>query len=81
MFFNLLRCQGKIGLMFKEKRIFQKFATAVLITFMGIMVVVGIAAYSRTSGSTRQDMSQAHLVRKNALQHHEHPLVAEAAKE
>lgn len=49
--------------MFKEMRLFQKAATGVLVIFLGLMVLVGIAAYSRPTGSTRQDMSQAHLVR------------------
>lgn len=54
--------------MFKEKRIFQKVATGVLVVFIGLMVLVTITAYSRTSGATRQDMSQAHLVRSGIAQ-------------
>lgn len=50
--------------MLKEMRIFQKFATSVLVIFLSLMVFVTIVAYNRTSGSTRQDMSEAHLVRK-----------------
>lgn len=53
--------------MFANMRIFQKVATGVLITFCGLMVLVTIAAYSRTSGATRQDMAQAQLIRQNAM--------------
>lgn len=49
--------------MFKEMRLFQKAATSVLIIFLGLMVLVGVVAYSRPSGATRQDMSQAHIIR------------------
>lgn len=47
---------------------FKKFAIGVLVVFIGIMVAVTVLAYSRQSGSTRQDMSQAQLIRKAALQ-------------
>ena len=50
--------------MFKQLRIFQKVATGVLIIFMGLMVLVTIAAYSRTSGTTKQDMSEARFTRQ-----------------
>jgi hypothetical protein len=53
--------------MFSEMRLFKKMATSVLVVFIGIMVVVTITAYSRRSGSTRQDMAQAQLMRKAAL--------------
>lgn len=47
-------------------RIFQKSAVAVLIIFFSIMIFVTIVAYSRPSGSTRQDMSKAPLLRQEA---------------
>jgi len=46
------------------RRIFQITATGILILFMGILVFVSIIAHLRPSGSTHQNMSQAHLVRK-----------------
>jgi lipopolysaccharide export LptBFGC system permease protein LptF len=52
---------------FSRARLFQKTATALLIIFMGLMGLVVIAAYSRHSGSTRQDMATAHLVRQEKL--------------
>lgn len=48
-------------------RIFPKVATGIFILFMGMMVLVTVKAYMRTSGNTRQDMSQAHLIRQNGL--------------
>ena len=53
--------------MFSQMRLFRKMATGVLVVFMGIMVFVTVVAYSRKSGSTRQDMAQAQLMRKAAL--------------
>jgi len=50
-----------------KMRIFQKIATAVLFTFMGLMVLVTIKAYTRTSGVIKQDFSQAQFIRKEAL--------------
>jgi len=49
-----------------EKRIFQKTATGVLVTFLGLLLLVTIAAYSRTSGFTHQDMSEAQFIRQKA---------------
>ncbi len=51
--------------MFAKMRIFQKSATAIFVIFMGCLIGVTIFAYTRPSGSTRQDMSQAQLMRKN----------------
>lgn len=51
-----------------KMRIFQKVATGVLLIFMGLMLLVTVVAYSRTSGATRQDMSQAHFIRQQVLQ-------------
>jgi hypothetical protein len=51
--------------MFREFRLFQKVATGVLIIFMGLMVLVTIAAYTRSSGTTRQDMSEARFIRQS----------------
>ncbi|MEI8365272.1 MAG: hypothetical protein WCF65_02540 [Parachlamydiaceae bacterium] len=63
-----LRCfhvSVNVGTMiFGKMRLFQKTATGVLFIFMGLMLLVTIVAYSRTSGSTRQDMSQAHFIRQ-----------------
>ena len=53
--------------MFAKMRIFQKVATGVLVTFCGLMVLVTVVAYSRTSGATRQDMVQAQLIRQEAM--------------
>lgn len=50
--------------MFRQMRLFRKVATGILVTFIGIMVFVTFIAYSRPSGSTRQDMAQAQLLRK-----------------
>ncbi|MBA3816298.1 MAG: hypothetical protein H0X29_07225 [Parachlamydiaceae bacterium] len=52
---------------FSKWRIFQKVAVGVLITFIGLMVLVCIAAYTRPSGSTRQDMAKAQFVRFKAV--------------
>ena len=51
-------------------RLFQKTATGILIVFMGILVFVTIIAYSRPSGSTRQDMAKIQLERKEVEQRH-----------
>lgn len=53
--------------MYAKMRIFPKFAYGVLALFSGIMVMVTIVAYSRQSGSTRQDMVQAQQVRQEAM--------------
>lgn len=53
--------------MFAEWRLFQKVATGILVIFLGIMVFVTVVAHSRPSGSTRQDMAQAQLLRNEAL--------------
>jgi len=49
---------------FSKWRLFQKVATGVLVIFMGLMVLVTVVAYTRPSGSTRQDMSKIQLLRK-----------------
>lgn len=48
---------------FEEMRLFRKVATGILFVFIGLMVAVTVMAYSRKSGSTRQDMAQAQLIR------------------
>lgn len=48
-------------------RLFQKAATGILCVFMGLMLFVAGVALFRPSGSTRQDMATAHLVRQEAL--------------
>lgn len=53
--------------MFTQMRLFKKMATGVLVVFLGIMVLVTVVAYSRRSGSTRQDMAKAQLLRRAAL--------------
>lgn len=45
-------------------RLFQKAAAGILCVFMGLMVFVTVVAHTRPSGSTRQDMAQAQLLRK-----------------
>lgn len=50
--------------MFSEWRLFQKVASGVLVVFMGLLVLVTVVAHTRPSGSTRQDMAQAQLLRK-----------------
>lgn len=51
--------------MFNKTRIFQKAVIAILFVFMGLLLLVTIFAHTRPSGSTRQDMSQAQLMRKH----------------
>ena len=53
--------------MFAQQRIFQKVATGVFVIFMGLMVLVTVVAYSRPTGATRQDMSQAHEIRQAGI--------------
>ncbi len=48
-------------------RLFQKAATAILVVFLGILVLATLIAYSRPSGSTRQDMAKSQHIRKQAL--------------
>lgn len=52
---------------FSRWRLFQKAAVGILVVFMGLMVLVTVVAHARKSGSTRQDMSQAQVLRKQAL--------------
>ena len=54
--------------MFNKMRLFQKVATGVLVVFMGLMLIVTVTAYSRKSGATHQDMSQAQIIRQNVVQ-------------
>lgn len=51
---------------FAKWKIFQKVAIGVLVVFMSLMALVCVAAYSRPSGSTRQDMAKAQFVRYKA---------------
>ena len=53
--------------MFAKARIFQKVYIAVMLAFMGLMAVVTVYAYSRVSGSTRQDMAEAQFIRQRAV--------------
>lgn len=53
--------------MFSKMRIFQKFFIGVMLTFMGLMAVVTYFAYTRVSGSTRQDMAEAQFIRQRAV--------------
>lgn len=46
---------------------FTKIYIAIMLTFMGLMAVVTFYAYSRQSGSTRQDMAEAHFIRQQAI--------------
>lgn len=47
---------------------FQKTATAILVIFMSLMVLVIIAAYSRRSGNTGLDMSKMQQIRNISTQ-------------
>lgn len=51
-----------------RNRLFQKLASAVLIIFFGIMGIVVVVAYSRTSGKTGMDMGKAQQMREEARQ-------------
>lgn len=53
--------------MFSKARLFQKFFIGIMLTFMGLMAVVTFYAYSRPSGSTRQDMAEALFIRQRAI--------------
>lgn len=53
--------------MFGKMRIFQKVFIGVMLAFMGLMAIVTFYAYSRTSGSTRQDMAEAQFIRQRAI--------------
>lgn len=57
--------------MLANKRIFQKVFVGIMMTFIGLMAVVTFYAYSRTSGSTRQDMAEAQFIRQKALEKHD----------
>jgi hypothetical protein len=48
---------------FRKIKWFQKTATAILITFCGIMLMVIITAYSRRSGNTKLDMAKIQQLR------------------
>jgi hypothetical protein len=52
--------------MLAKIKVFQKIYICIMLTFIGLMGVVIFFAFSRTSGSTRQDMAEAHFVRQNA---------------
>lgn len=49
--------------MFKNFKIFQIAAVGILVVFMGLMVLVTIVAYSRTSGHTGLDMGKIQQIR------------------
>ena len=53
--------------MFYKMRIFQKVYVGIMLTFIGLMAYVLFFAFSRTSGSTRQDMAEAQFVRQKAV--------------
>jgi CHASE3 domain sensor protein len=53
--------------MFAKMRIFQKLFIGIMLTFMGLMAIVTYFAYSRVSGSTRQDMAEAQFIRQKAV--------------
>lgn len=48
-------------------RIFQKLFIGIMLTFIGLMAVVAFYAYSRPSGSTRQDMAEAQFIRQRTI--------------
>lgn len=60
--------------MFSKMRIFQKIFICIMLLFMGLMAVVTVYAYSRTSGSTRQDMAEAQFIRQKAMAEKNKPL-------
>lgn len=47
-------------------KLFHKVAIGTLVLFFGIMAIVSVAAYSRRSGSTGQDMSKYQKMRIDA---------------
>ena len=53
---------------FKNFKIFQKAAIAIFTIFMGLMILVIVVAYSRTSGHTGLDMGKIQLMRSTASQ-------------
>lgn len=55
--------------MFSKMRLFQKAATGIFVVFMGILIFVTVYAHMRPSGSTRQNMAQAQLLRKHVETH------------
>lgn len=69
-----------MGSFFSKWKIFQTVAVGVMVIFMGLMVLVCIVAYSRPSGSTRQDMAKAQFVRYKAVHKKNITEVAEAKK-
>lgn len=52
--------------MLAQRKIFQKIYISIMLTFIGLMGVVTFYAYTRVSGSTKQDMAEAHFVRQKA---------------
>lgn len=50
----------------KNPRIFQHTTMAILVVFIGIMVIVTFVAYNRRSGYTGMDMGQIQKVRYEA---------------
>ena len=62
--------------MFAKMKIFQKIYIGIFTVFIGLMGVVLCYAFSRTSGSTRQDMAEAHFIRQNAVMESQQPDVA-----
>lgn len=59
--------------MFSKMRIFQKLFVGIMLTFMGLMGIVTFFAYSRISGSTRQDMAEAQFIRQKAVLESKNP--------
>jgi len=53
--------------MFSEWKLFQKAATAIFCTFMGLMIFVTSMAYSRRSGHTGLDMGKVQQMRYDAV--------------
>lgn len=51
---------------FDRFRWFQKTATAILVTFLGLIVLVIVVAYSRRSGNTGLDMAKIRLLRESS---------------
>lgn len=51
----------------KKFKLFQTCVTGITFVFFGVLLLVTIAAYSRTSGSTGLDMAKMQKIRNETL--------------
>lgn len=58
---------------FARMKLFQKAAMAILTFFMGMMILVTIAAYTRRSGSTGMDMMKIQQIQQAKVKIAENP--------